>query len=85
MPQTFKDKYQECDKWQEKVMVMEIFHMARKVNDNSWTISKTAEMFGVSVGLVSENLRLADALHRNPKLFKIETRAEALNKIGEFK
>ena len=85
MAQTFREKYEACKTWQEKVMVMEIFHMASKMKDCRWTLSMTAEIFNVSVGLVSENLRLADALHRQPKLMKVETRADALNKIGEMR
>lgn len=64
---------------------MEIFHMGSKMKDCRWTIGMTAEKFNVSIGLVSENLRLADALHRQPKLMNIETRAEALSKIGELR
>lgn len=63
---------------------MEICHMARRMNDSSWTISKTAELFEVSIGLVSENLRLADALHKHPKLLTIEKRADALSKMGSL-
>ena len=82
---TFKEKYESCKTWQEKVLVVSIYHTARRYNDDSWTIAKTAEKFGVSVGLICENLRLAEALNKYPKLMKIETRAEALHKIGEYK
>ena len=46
-----------------------------------WTLSKTAEHFGVSIGLVSENLRLALAIHTNDAILKCESRQDALKKL----
>ena len=78
---TFKDKYWESDSWHEKVIIVEIYHFTGKHRHNDWTISKTAAYFGISVGLVSENLKLADALHQNPKLIECSNRQAALEKI----
>jgi len=61
---------------------MEIYHLAMTQKIRSWTLTKTAEHFQVSIGLVSENLRLAHALHNNPKLIEIETRDNALRKLN---
>jgi hypothetical protein len=78
---TFLEKYHQCNKWQDKVTVMELYHLTGILAVKSWTISHTATYFGVSNGLVSENLKLALALHSNPKIVKIETRQEALRKL----
>ncbi len=81
MSVSFLERYYSDMTWQGRVMVMEIFHMAASLSDPSWTVGKTANFFGVSIGLASENLKLADAIHSNEKLMSVETRKEALRKL----
>lgn len=85
---TFVERYLLEETWQGKVIIMEIYHLTMITNETKWTISQTAEQFGVSTGLVSENLNLASAFHSNAsdKLFKCESRDEALRKLrnGKF-
>jgi hypothetical protein len=57
---------------------MEIYHLAMSQLERSWTITKTAEAFGVSIGLVSENLKLANSIHVDDKILRCETRQDAL-------
>ena len=78
---TFQERYSQEQTWYGKVMIMEIYHLAKIHADKDWTLIKTAIDFGCSVGLVSENLKLADALHYNVHMFQIPTRQEALRKI----
>lgn len=78
---SFTERYYSDKTWQGRVMVMEIFHLAAISSDRNWTVGKTASFFGVSIGLASENLRLADAIHRNEKLLECKTRQEALRKL----
>ena len=61
---------------------MEIYHLAMTHRERNWTVTKTAEAFEVSIGLVSENLRLAQAIHRNERIIKCESRQDALRKIN---
>lgn len=79
---TFKERYNKEDTWHGRAMIMEIYHLAMCHNEKSWTISKTAENFNVSIGLVSENLRLAHAIHNNPGLIKSPNRQEALKRLN---
>ena len=62
-------------------MVMELFHLAMGQRIRPWTLSKTAEHFECSIGLVSENLRLALAIHKNDAILQCETRQDALRKL----
>lgn len=78
---TFPDKYHQEKTWYGKVIIMEIFHLAMTHREQGWTIIKTAKSFGVSIGLVSENLRLAQAIHTNDKIIKCESRQDALSKL----
>lgn len=79
---TFVERYKQESTWHGKVIVIELFHLAMSQRDKTWTLTKTAEAFNVSTGLVSENLRLADAIHLYPSFFQIPTRQEALNKLN---
>lgn len=78
----FHEKYHQESTWHGKAMIMEIYHLAMSNSDDGWTIKHTARDFGVSTGLVSENLRLAVAIHKNESIMKCETRQEALKKLN---
>ncbi len=79
---TFLEKYNQETTWYGKATVMEIYHLAQTIRHKGWTISKTAQAFEVSVGLVSENLRLAQAIHVNERILKCESRQEALKRLN---
>jgi hypothetical protein len=78
---TFRDKYRKETKWNHKVLIMEIFHLARSTNSGKWTILDTAKYFGVSMGLVSENLKLARAIHKDQSVLEAKDRQTALEII----
>lgn len=79
---TFLEKYLESDKWHDKVIIMELFHLIMSQRKKDWTVTKTAKCFMCSTGLTSENLRLARAIHDNPKLLECESRQQALIKLN---
>lgn len=58
---------------------MRLFHSAMIVRDKGWTIKKFAEQTGFSQALISENLRLAEALDRFPKINQCPSRQQALD------
>lgn len=80
---TFKEKYDSVEDWYKKSIVMNMYHtiMEQKIKD--WTISDTAHYFGCSIGLVSENLKIAKSIEtdKNHDLEKMKTRREALRYI----
>lgn len=83
---TFVEKYRAAKTWQEKATVMSLYHMtAIRISKVQWTLKHTATVFEVSVGLVSENLRLADAIDKGSPIVNCATRQEALNKIDRRK
>lgn len=57
---------------------MEIYHFAMRHREKEWKLIQTADYFDVSIGLVSENLQLALAIHTNEAILKCETRKAAL-------
>lgn len=82
---TFLEKYNQETTWHGKVLVMEIYHLAMTSRFRVWTVTKTAEHFGVSIGLVSENLRLASAIHDDTDLLEIPSRQQALRKLPKIR
>lgn len=78
---TFKERYQREETWHGKAMIMEIYHLAMTSRERGWTITKTAQHFQVSIGLVSENLRLANAMHIDERIIQCDSRQNALKKI----
>lgn len=87
---TFAEKYHKERRWHGKVLIMEIGHfaMSKKYKtdyNKDWTIKQTAAVFGVSVGLVSENLKLADAIHRHADaMLESPDRKTALFKLKDY-
>ena len=79
---SFLDRYNSETTWFGKVIVIEIYHLAMTTRSKNWTITKTAEYFQCSIGLVSENLRLAELLHTDPTLSTLPTRQDALKRLN---
>jgi hypothetical protein len=82
---TFKDRYDASKVWHEKAIVIELYHLTMHQQNKNWTLIKTAKYFHVSIGLVSENLRLADAIHYDAGILKCETRQDALKRLNGSK
>jgi hypothetical protein len=78
---TYQEAYRAEKTWHGKVTVMEIFHLTMTLRVKKWTLAGTADIFGVSIGLVSENLRLAAMIHRDERIMKCKTRKDALKKL----
>jgi hypothetical protein len=82
---TFLDKYKQCQTWQEKVTVMELYYLSTK-EVPGFKLEHMAKYFEVSVGLVSENLKLARAMHDVDGFIKITSRSKALKLLlGSWK
>lgn len=85
-PLTFKEKYNETGlSWQNKAMLISLYHIAMCLKFPTWTLSDTSTHFNVSIGLVSENLKLAryiDHPKYGPKLMKTDTREHGLRYVN---
>ena len=79
---TFKEKYNHEKTWHGRVMVMEIYHLTMTHRVKGWTLAKSADYFACSIGLLSENLKLAHALHQDPSFIKCVSRQDALKKLN---
>lgn len=82
----YKEQYENAKSWQEKAALMYIFHTVTAMTSKHWHIKDTASHFNVSIGLVSENLRLCVEIDLGNKLvLESKTREEALKLIERRK
>ncbi len=80
----FRLRYEKAENWYQKIILMEVFHLIQTSRNSRWTLNDTSETFKVSMGLVSENLKIARGFHTNPELLTCKNRQDALNKIEEL-
>lgn len=79
-----KEKYNTVDTWQERAVLMSLFHQAMCIkHPKLWNMKMTASHFDVSMGLVSENIRLAAEMRgeKGELLMKTKTRDQGLKLI----
>jgi hypothetical protein len=76
--------YNETKLWFRKVIVMGLLHNSKKLQ-SKWSVKDTADFFNVSIGLVSENLRLASHIDTCPEIIELESRQKALDFIERRK
>jgi len=72
---TPQDLFKQKKEWQDKVALVSYLHHKMILKDKSWTVKDTAHYFEISIGLVSENLKLAEYLD---KVKVCKTRKQAL-------
>lgn len=63
---------------------MELYHLTQVATVPKWTITHTAIYFECSLGLVSENLRLAHTIHTHPSIIECATREDALKQMRKY-
>ena len=73
---TYKQKYYSCKTWHSKVLVMNLYFRLMNHIKGYFSVRAVAKYFGVSVGLTSENLKLAEKM--DYKLRNFKTRKDAL-------
>lgn len=75
---TYKEKFHSSQDWKEKIFLVSQFHSRRCIHTKTWKVKQTAQYFGVSVGLVSENLNLARVFDL---LGECSSRAQAIKQM----
>jgi len=84
MPISFKEQFDGEKLWYKRVVIIELYYLAMRNKDKSWGVRETAKYFKISLGHVSENLKLAKALHKDPSLAeRHKTRYKALAELKE--
>ena len=79
---TFKEKYQSDPTWQQKALTIYLYHTIMCHKYPTWVLQDTASHFEISIGLVSENIRLANEMSgNNRRIAQCNTREDALKLI----
>lgn len=82
MSNTWLDRYNNSTTWHEKCLIMALYHLSKRTEfASNWTITNTAEYFNVSRGLVSENIKLSNAIDGDITITKCKTRQSALDRV----
>jgi hypothetical protein len=64
--------------WQENAGTIELYHIAKTLEDSIWTVRKTADALNRSIGSISEDLRLSLAIRIYPAVAEFKSRDQAL-------
>lgn len=86
-PEEFKKQYESSSTWQQRVIILSLFHSTQCIKNKNWNMKQTAAHFCISIGLVSENIRLAKEI-QGPKceeLMKAKSREDGLKLIDRRK
>lgn len=79
-------EYHQTTIWWKKALLIHLYHSSQKVLDRKWNITKTARDLGVSIGLVSEDLRLAELIQTDDSIKTIyKSRLDALSILKKVK
>ena len=79
---TFKQRYNASLTWQEKCILISLYHQIMCIKYPNWIIADTANHFKLSSGLVSENIRLANEINEgNTNVSESKSRDDALKLI----
>ena len=65
--------------WKQNAQMIEMYHLNQYTIDQNWSIRKTSEYLGRSLGSVSEDLRLSLAIRFYPEVSEFRCRQEAID------
>lgn len=71
--------------WQEEVRAKDVIHEIKKLRDDDWNVEDTADDLDESVGGVSQDIQLANALEEYPELKKADNKSRAWKKYKSIK
>lgn len=65
---TYQDKVTKEKNWHKRAMLITYYHTAMKLRRRRWTMRMTAKKLDISIGMVSESIKLTHAILDNPDL-----------------
>lgn len=77
---TFLEALEKEKKWSNRALLINLFHNQMLLRKKKWSMRKTSKKLMISLGQVSEGIKLANAILANPELEQF-TREEVLRKI----
>lgn len=77
---TFQEALKKEKRWQKRAFLVNLYHNLRLLKHRKWTMRATARRLGISLGAVSEAVKLAEAMIDKPEIENMK-RDEALKFI----
>lgn len=81
---TYKEALAKEKKWHRRAILINLYHQRMLLKSSKWTLRMTAKRLSISLGCVSENIRLANALINSLNLESL-SRKEALKIVRSEK
>jgi hypothetical protein len=77
---TYQDALRNTKEWHKRALIISLYHMKMLLRNKRWTMRHTAKRLQISLGLVSESIKLAKAMNDDPEIEKMK-RNDALKRI----
>jgi hypothetical protein len=77
---TYQDALRNTKEWHKRALLINIYHMKMLLRNKRWTYRHTAKRLDISLGLVSESIKLAKAMNDDPMIEQMK-RNDALRRI----
>ena len=77
---TFLEALANEKRWHRRALIINLYHKSHVLKKKKWTMRASAKKLNISLGQVSEAVKLAQALIENPSLKSLR-RDEALRSI----
>jgi len=77
---TYREALEKERRWHKRALTIYLYHNLMLLKKKHWTIRDTAKKLEMSIGMISESIRLATAMIDNPELEKMK-RKDALKLI----
>jgi len=77
---TYQEALQKERRWDKRAILISLYHGRMLLKNTKWNQRRTARKLGISLGAISEAIKLAKALTEEPELKNLK-REEALAKI----
>jgi len=76
---TYKEKFNNCEAWQDRATILNLYHVLMTVKEGHWKMVNTAVYFGKSTGYTSESINIAEHIEL---VRHCKTRKEALELLN---
>lgn len=79
---TFKERLSNETDWKKRVHIIGLFHYSMVLKNKKWRVKDSARSLGISIGQVSEDLKLCRLIEKYPILENCMTRKDALISVA---
>lgn len=79
---TFREALANEKSWQKRALIINLYHIQKSLRNKNWTMRDTAKRLELSLGTISESIKIAKAILEDPSL-ELLTRSECLMRVKD--